>query len=123
MTDKLVQLPTPGFDLVFVCRFCVHMAEQHDRGFFECGKVCGGVRGGRGFPLYKGPLTRPFIESHCYVCGVDAELQLTAEDGFSIGICKEHLYLAGLEEVPVPKQVEVPIADLIKELEGGIDGS
>jgi hypothetical protein len=92
-------LPVPDPTLLFICRMCEQMAEQWDRGQTDCHQKCGGPKNGRLFPLYRGPLTPGYAESHCVVCGVDAtkKMGITGERG-EIGICDAHISVIAPED-------------------------
>lgn len=91
-------LPVPDLSLYFICRFCTNMAEQWDKGVKVCQLKCGGPKKGMSYPLYKGPMTAPFIQAHCFVCGEHAEMRMEVKATpdspkvlFDLGICLRHL--------------------------------
>ena len=95
--EKLDGLPIKDPALFFVCRFCVVMAEQWDRGERVCHRQCGGPRKGRTFPLYRGPMTEDYLRWHCFVCGNSAERYIKVSSGTrELGICVKHFPFAGI---------------------------
>jgi hypothetical protein len=98
-----VSLPIKDPSLFFICRLCTKMAEQIGRGETVCHHPCGGPRKGRAFPLYTGPMANATIETHCFVCGVDAEKKLKIGNGLrELGVCIKHLIFAGIDPKTLP---------------------
>jgi len=80
----------------FTCAACQKLHEGLLRGAEVCseglaGNDCGGPLIGLSFPLYQGPLTRETIAKTCFMCGVDANKILQAEDGGYVGVCNTHM--------------------------------
>ena len=91
MPDLTPGLPVPIPGLFDVCRMCARMAEQFDRGFESCARMCGGPSKGMAYPLYSGPLTASWIADHCAVCGELAERKLDVAGAGTVGTCLKHL--------------------------------
>jgi len=80
----------------FTCAACERLHEGLLRGADVCsaglaGLKCGGPLIGLSFPLYKGPMSRETLAKTCFMCGVDANKILQAEDGGYVGVCNTHM--------------------------------
>jgi hypothetical protein len=115
-------LPVPDRSLMFICRFCANMAEQWDKKLTICQLKCGGPKKGLQFPLYKGPMTATFIQSHCFVCGDKAEMRVEVKESldaparlFDLGVCLRHLPFAGVDPSTIQKPVHADQMGIVQE--------
>lgn len=102
-------LPVGDPHLFFVCRMCTRMAEQLAQGSETCRLDCGGPRKGKAYPLYAGPLTPSWIESHCVLCGDPAQRRVEVHGQGSVGICLKHIGNLLPAEVEVPDETETGV--------------
>lgn len=50
--------------------------------------TCGDVLDGMGLPQYEGPLD---LGARCFICGIEADEQVSSSGQRRLGVCKEHL--------------------------------
>jgi len=109
MANEQPALPVGDPHLFFVCRMCTRMAEQIEQGAEHCKLDCGGPRKGKAYPLYAGPLTPSWVESHCVLCGDAAQRRIEVHGQGSVGICLKHIGNLLPPEVEIPEETETVI--------------
>lgn len=88
-TNFIQQLMGEGYSVA--CATCSKLHANRSAGLPGCRTTagsCGDVLDGMGLPQYEGPLD---LTARCYICGVEADEQVSSSGQRRLGVCKEHL--------------------------------